>query len=274
MCVDNDGDVVWEKLVNAVQDQMVSDFIFRTSKEEGVGVQDREEALKIIACTSRSSQNQSLSQAEQETHNLMCACQQLEDVLFECRENDQASVGLIDVQCMVQCLNKKLLCNVDLQGKTKAGTFSTESRVTTYKGRVHEYPLFDTPKEVYDAVLLVVDRYNSLLHAIKDLASPVEKLTSLYKCAAWLLFELVSLHPFSDGNGRVSRLLCNYCLRTVTPFSTPLHSINGGKVQENYIDAIVAAHESKHRHPVDLTCLLVESSWKTWGDFMKQIQPS
>lgn len=159
-----------------------------------------------------------------------------------------------------------------MQGKTKAGQFSTESRVTTYKGNIHEYPRFETQQQVFDAVLLVVDRYNKLIHEIKTLPNPVDKLTCLHKCAAWLLFELVSLHPFSDGNGRVSRLLCSYCLQSVTPFPTPVYSVFSDKVQEDYIDAIVTARNSDDRYPVDLTCILVESSWKTWHVFMERLK--
>ena len=71
---------------------------------------------------------------------------------------------------------------------------------------------------MWRAVQCVVDRYNALVYEASTMTDQNEKYLFVYKCTTWLFVELVSLHPFSDGNGRLARLLCGYCLRLITPF--------------------------------------------------------
>ena len=56
-----------------------------------------------------------------------------------------------------------------------------------------------------------------------------------FALAGWLLFELLDIHPFEDGNGRVSRLLwCFSLLRDGLPFSSHPFSGTQKSLQEVY----------------------------------------
>ena len=77
---------------------------------------------------------------------------------------------------------------------------------------------------------------------------------SIFKSAAWLVFELLDLHPFSDGNGRLCRLLCSYVLSTCTPFPSPIL----GK----YVHALIAARKFGCLH--ELTNVIIESNLTSW----------
>ena len=111
----------------------------------------------------------------------------------------------------------------------------------------------------------MVDRYNALIVHIKHISDPSKKLLCVYKCGAWLLFRLVSLHPFSDGNGRLARLLCAYCLCVETPFLTAVDFDRN----QDFLDAVVNARINGH--PVELTRLLIKSSWTMWHLFTKRM---
>lgn len=66
----------------------------------------------------------------------------------------------------------------------------------------HDFP---PPKELPRLMKDYFDRLNTY-HRIRGMP---ETLTSL-QLAAWSHAEFVSLHPFIDGNGRISRLILNY----------------------------------------------------------------
>lgn len=243
-----------------VKDLMLTDFIVTTSQGEDVGIFDFDRVLQHIQRT-RITQNEGECKTlrERETHNLIRACFYLEDVTS--RETDLS--GLVDVETLVLALHRLLMDNL-YSHLTPGGSFSTERRLTFYKDTIHEYPRFDTQEDAWDTVQCVVDRYNALIDNIKIISDPSKRLLSVYKCGAWLLFKLVSLHPFSDGNGRLARLLCGYCLRIVTPF---LSAVNGN---EDFLDAIVNARKSGQ--PIELTRLLIHSSWTAWCTFTKRMR--
>lgn len=55
------------------------------------------------------------------------------------------------------------------------------------------------------------------------------------KLAAYVSYTFVSMHPFEDGNGRLSRMLLNYALlRSGFPFTITV----GGRQRKHYIQAL------------------------------------
>ena len=154
---------------------------------------------------------------------------------------------------------------------SKCGKVSTLVRMTTYKGRVHFCPKFETKETFEKEIQTVVDRYNEVIDKIKCEEDNYFKMEKLFKCSAWLLMQIISLHPFSDGNGRLSRLLCSYALGVMTPFDTPIYNIYSNSRREDYIDAIISDRESEGKHPKYICALIIESNWHAWKNFLEKV---
>ena len=92
-----------------------------------------------------------------------------------------------------------------------------------WDGGQHYYP---PPDKVEDLFYWAIDRHNIYMDLVKDMNTE-EKVPYIFKCAAWLLFTVVDIHPFVDGNGRLCRLLANYVLSLITPFSVNAYSPSG-----------------------------------------------
>ena len=89
-----------------------------------------------------------------------------------------------------------------------------------------------------------------MMHYHKKLAQKgpiVESFDYLFKCAAQLMFDFVDAHPFSNGNGRMCRLLANYVLTLITPFLVALYS--SGEGRKDYMNAIVECRDHRDKGP-------------------------
>ena len=96
-----------------------------------------------------------------------------------------------------------------------------------------------------EAVCTLLDRFNSLITQSINETDESDRLLSIFKSAAWLVFEFLDLHPFSDGNRRLCRLLCSYVLSTYAPFPSPIYNSN------KYMRAFIGARKSGY--PYKLT---------------------
>ena len=142
-------------------------------------------------------------------------------------------------------------------------------RSTEFDGEIYEYPI---PDDMEKTVSTLLDQYNSLLVSVKSEEDEVTKMEKLFKVTAWVTFELLDLHPFSDGNGRLCRLFASYTLSTFTPFPTPIYNVWTDSAKDDYKRALVEARKSKSRHPASLTTMIIECNWKGWESFMKQVK--
>ena len=109
-------------------------------------------------------------------------------------------------------------------------------------------------------------------HCIKDGLENSDDSYCLFKTCAWFLFECLNLHPFSDGNGRLCRILCSYMLSKFTPFPKPMYNVWTNSCKEDYKDALVAARKSDDRQPCALTTMMIECSYQGWIKFKDAIE--
>ena len=102
---------------------------------------------------------------------------------------------------------------------------------------------------------------------VKEHNHKVSQGHDMFELASWLYFNVVSLHPFEDGNGRISRLLwCYSLMRDGLPFPASLTS--GHKRSQSHLVLCLQRDQkfnvSNHPH---LTTLTVVSIHQVWQDY-------
>ena len=150
----------------------------------------------------------------------------------------------------IKMTHKILMCNLrtDDGEEIAAGEYRT-SMVSTWS---HTYPDHTCIEE---NVKKIVAQYES------------EDIIDKYERAGWLLFEVLSLHPFLDGNGRLSRLLWNYSLiRSGLPFPVVPFSKETSKPYKLYIKCITRDRERVNSQYVASMTLI--SAAKAWQSFI------
>ena len=259
-----------EELIKEVQQKFLVAFSFHMNKREErcfSTVEEFDEFLKDFDARGGNLQRH-LSIREQETLNVKNA---YEHLLAKIKSNEESSdYGLLAVS-LLKDTHRMLMEGIEIpKGNTKPGEFSNCPREIGFKG---ENYTFQNPDDMEIAVWNLLDRYNSRFDlCIKDGLKDCDFLYYLFKTCAWLLFELLDLHPFSDGNGRLCRILCSYMLSKVTPFPTPVFNVFTNSSKDDYKDALVAARKSKERHPCALTTMIIECSYQGWKKFKEAIE--
>ena len=190
-----------------------------------------------------------------ETQNTYAALNYLQKVI--CQEMNKT--GLLTVQQICD-VHRILLSGLD----SRAGELRSTSVCTEYRGNIHWYP---EPAAASEIIYTIVDRHNLHMDRRPRQASLSEDTWYIFNCAAWLLFHVVNIHPFPDGNGRTCRLLANYVLSLVTPFPVPLYHPN----REDFVDAIVHCREQPEEGLQNLVAMLVEGAWRSWNCLFTKI---
>lgn len=121
--------------------------------------------------------------------------------------------------------------------------------------------LFPSHECIPLAMKTIVKEYNE--RALKPDHDP-------HVLAAWIHFEVVSLHPFEDGNGRISRLLwCYSLMKDGLPFP-PVLTSGHKKSQKHLVRCLEKDRDlfySNHPHMTTLTVVSVSLAWK---DFLNK----
>ena len=133
----------------------------------------------------------------------------------------------------------------------------------TYRA-AHAYPngwefAYSDPSEIENHLFLLTDALADKLNNRVSLS-----LLDLFKLSALVMFNFLDIHPFSDGNGRLARILASYILSLAHFSPVSISSFSDLKDRDVYLDVIQACRDSSDQRPRDLTALLVESSWIAW----------
>lgn len=103
------------------------------------------------------------------------------------------------------------------------GQYSTKDRIVEFEGKLHSYA---KSHSIGNQMQMLIDEYNHKWSIIKDETRSKDKvkaLGDLMHLLAWFVFTFLEIHPFSDGNGRLVRILYTYILEAYNfPFPVPL----------------------------------------------------
>lgn len=234
------------------------DYIYHLNVGELVGTQTKERTKAVLECFIQDRHNnrvsEDLDQEERETINVYNAMEKFHEV-----RSEMDNTGMLTVQQICD-VHKVLLTGLHCS----AGKIRETEAFTHWDDGIHHYP---SPKIAEELLYSVIDHHNMHMGCL-DLIPEEEKTAYIFKCAAWLLFHFVDVHPFSDGNGRMCRLLANYVVSLITPFpvTVGVHQIDGNEESERkyYLQAIVNCRKDPTRGPKELVAMLVEGAWKGW----------
>ena len=245
-----------------VTENMEACFYYSVNLEEEHGVGTEEETMELLVRP----RAQTLSQKQQEVVNVCDAYQYLNELLTDKKEKSLLAPAIL------RAAHSIILKDIDIQQRTKAGEFSNLPRKTEYKGKVYEYNQRYTDLTTEECVQLVIDRYNPLIEHAKVCQDQKEKVENTFKAAAYLVFEMLDVHPFSDGNGRLCRLLASYVLDSMSPFPTPIYNVWSKSHKGDYVQALVETRMSDNRHPCALTSMMIECNWFEWRKFYEKLK--
>lgn len=127
----------------------------------------------------------------------------------------------------------------------RAGEYRNDVRSAGWE---HLYP---APELVPDMMRIYIERARSIMH---DGSNPIAR-------AAWISYEFVRIHPFPDGNGRVSRLLMVMSLfADGLPFAVTIRGNAKGK--HRYLTALNRAPRDQLKAMVALVALSVVEAFE------------
>ncbi|VDI27753.1 Hypothetical predicted protein [Mytilus galloprovincialis] len=235
-------------------------------------------------------QGEDIDGTAKEMENLQEGFKHLRGELMKLSDKEQKNyVGELDVETCVQECHRVLMKDLLDETRTQPGRFSVLPRSANFDGNDYLYPTYATEEIAYQAVDTLILEYNKMVRQISHYNHDL-KIERLIKCASVFLFGFLSIHPFSDGNGRLARLLCSHCLAVFCPFQTSIHNSFSHSARSDYVRAIVndrqpiSAYQIQYKEdavketglvleqsPIELCSVVIESNWFTWRQFLHKI---
>ena len=138
---------------------------------------------------------------------------------------------------------------------------------------IHWFPQPHVIPSSFAARLKKHNFYISKRTSFADQYTP-EYVNFVCRCAASLLYDLVELRPFRDGNDLVAHLLASNVLRLLAPFPVTLSgvSVDLGSLDERrgvFLDTM--CWERDNVKPAVLATSLLEGLWQSWDWFASQL---
>ena len=244
----------------------VARFVLSANLSEEAGLEDFDSTQEVLAAAA----GDLSSKSARETKQLGSAMQQLaEHYVQQLSEQPQHKLEALMLTADTICrLHSTLMHDLIYN--------PGQYRLAEACGGSAMGPFFYQKPELIPSLLLtLVDFYNQ---ALNDIAATTDQIPQLYRLAAVLFVQFVTVHPFSDGNGRLARLLGSHVLRAVTPFPVTPYADGTSHTRSVFLNAIMAARPSpsetananraflKLLPPADFTALLIQSGWESWKD--------
>ncbi len=139
---------------------------------------------------------------------------------------------------LIQETNRKLMKNTGSKINTALVT------VDTSNGEIRNFAVLSGSGGDYMNHQKIHRSLDALIKETNDLLKHADNPLKAHNLAYDFHYNLVSIHPFGDGNGRVARLMMNYLQWYRNEPATIINYIN----KNEYIDALMQTRESQKMH--------------------------
>ena len=139
-----------------------------------------------------------------------------------------------------------------------------------YSKRGNDIHWFPSPHVVPSSLAARLKKHNYYVSKKSSFADPYtpEYVDFVCRCAASLLYDIVDLHPFRDGNDLVAQLLMSNILQLVIPFPV---TVSVGSLYESRGVYRDAKCQEKDSELAALAARILEGLWHSWEGFAKEL---
>lgn len=174
------------------------------------------------------------------------ALQYLEDCFTKSKNEIASSPGKHSPNLVV-ALNEEVV--METHRRLMQGPPGEIRSGTAYAGSLLFSRLYYYPKPCEIAIYLntILDEYINMVEGLPTSLHDPDSLVLVFKLAAWFFYQVISLHPFTNENDRISRLLANHVLRLISPFPVAIHPSPGGTVIPSMLNTTLYRSEWSFR---------------------------